>query len=291
MNFVYKNQERNVRYDANLRTSLSMASGRYCFLLGNDDALATPTVLEELYDIIQKNKSIGVVITNYEGFSSGSQFRRIRQTGVLGSGPSTAAKNFRKFSFVSGILLLTSEARRHATSRWDGSEMYQMFIGCRIIAEGFPLLGVEKVMIQEGIKIQNEEVDSYRSRPKIDPCPIQERIIPLNVFGRVAVDAVEPFVLGPERERLVRDILGQFVFFTYPYWILEYRRIQSWNYAIGICLGMRPKNIFKGISLSFISRIMLYAKYALVTFLGLLVPLVIFDRFKTALYRIAKESS
>ncbi len=289
MRFVYKKQEKNVRYDVNLRTSLSMASGRYSFLLGNDDALATPTVLEEIYAEIQKNPSAGVVITNYESFSTGVPLRRIRQSGLLGSGPAVAAKHFRNFSFVSGVLLLTSRAQAHATSRWDGSEMYQMFIGCRMIAEGLPLLGIDKVAIREGIKISNEDVDSYRSRPKLDPCPIEERTIPLNLFGRVTVDAIEPFVSGGERERLVGDILSQFLIFTYSYWIFEYRRIQSWKYAVGICLGMRPRNIFKGIRIGFWLRTRLLLCYSVITLFCLVAPGKVFFALYPKLYSIAKS--
>ena len=98
LRFLYHRQETNRRYDANLRTSIAMALGSYCFLLGNDDALATPTVLEEIYAETKRNKP-GVVITNYESHFQGIVFRRIRCSGVLGTGPETAAKNFRNFSF------------------------------------------------------------------------------------------------------------------------------------------------------------------------------------------------
>src|SRR6187551_2787372 len=37
--FVWELQDRNRRYDGNLRGALALARGEYCFLLGNDDAL------------------------------------------------------------------------------------------------------------------------------------------------------------------------------------------------------------------------------------------------------------
>src|SRR4051812_15316998 len=45
MTFVYRKQERNSRYDGNLRAAIGLACGRYCFLLGNDDALASTETL------------------------------------------------------------------------------------------------------------------------------------------------------------------------------------------------------------------------------------------------------
>src|SRR5438034_8496188 len=49
LSFRYKRLESNQRYDANLRASIDLASGKYCFLLGNDDALASSTILERIY--------------------------------------------------------------------------------------------------------------------------------------------------------------------------------------------------------------------------------------------------
>src|SRR2546423_1680431 len=49
LTFVYHKQATNVRYDANLRSAIELARGRFAFLLGNDDSLASPTVLEEIH--------------------------------------------------------------------------------------------------------------------------------------------------------------------------------------------------------------------------------------------------
>src|SRR5258708_6128653 len=50
MSFVYRKQAKNSRYDGNLRASIALARGAFCFLLGNDDALATAEVLQSLHD-------------------------------------------------------------------------------------------------------------------------------------------------------------------------------------------------------------------------------------------------
>ena len=137
LSFFYKKQGQNRRYDANLREAIAMARGQFCLLLGNDDVLASSTVLEELYADLKDFGKIGVVISNYADFSTGRQFRRVKKTDILGAGPEAAIRYFRSFSFVSGILLRTSLSKEFFTKKWDGSEMYQMFIGCRILAKGF----------------------------------------------------------------------------------------------------------------------------------------------------------
>lgn len=289
LSFVYRRQEKNRRYDANLRASISLARGNFCFLLGNDDCLASPTTLEDLYADIQRFGPAGVVITNYEDYATGKKFKRIKRTGIIGSGPQVATSNFRNLSFVSGILVDRVKAKEHATDKWDGSEMYQMFIGCRIIAEGAPLLGIDKITVRQGIQIPGERVDSFALKPRLNPCPVIERRIPLVDVGRLVADAIEPYISGIARQKAFELILQQLLLYTYPYWLIEYRRVQSWKYAAGIALGMRLKNISQGLSLNFLQRLRLNLVYGAVTLTGLLVPIVVFRSLYPLLYSFAKR--
>lgn len=286
--FVYRRQERNLRYDGNLRASIALARGRYCFLLGNDDALASPTVLEQLHELLAAQAGIGVAIANYEEFASGRIFRRITAPGVLGSGPETAAGYFRNMSFVSGVVLEREAALRHATDRWNGSEMYQMFVGCRILSEGASLLGVDRVMVRQGIRISGERVDSYATRPKAKGWPVVEQKLPLNSLGRLVADAVSPY--WPPRQKLsgTEGIFRQILLFPYVFWLVEYRRVQSWGYAAGVALGMRPRRLWKGVDLSWGGKFRLTFLYAGVTLCGLVIPIRLFDLLQKRLYALAK---
>ena len=165
MAFAYRRLTSNRRYDANLREAISLSQGEYCFLLGNDDGLATRDTLAELFEDIKKFAPVSVAITNYRDSGSPHLFRRVRTTGIAGSGPATAARVFRHFSFVSGIVLHGPTARHMATGRWDGSEMYQMFLGCSMIAAGGNLLTVDRVCIDKDLQVAGESVDSYARRP------------------------------------------------------------------------------------------------------------------------------
>ena len=62
--FVYRKREENGRYDANLRAAIDMSHGRYCYLLGNDDAPASSDELQLLHDDIEREGEVGVVIPN-----------------------------------------------------------------------------------------------------------------------------------------------------------------------------------------------------------------------------------
>jgi len=286
LSFIYRKLETNSRYDANLRASLSLASGKYCFLLGNDDCLASPTVLEELAADLERLGPAGVVMTNYEDFATGAAAERVRHTEVVGAGPAAAAASFRNFSFVSGIVLDRERALAHATARWDGSEMYQMYLGCRIIAEGGRLLNIRRVTVRKDIQLPGERVDSYALKPRIARCPVTERRLPMNQIGRLVIDAIAPYQAP---QRLLERVVMQLLLFTYPFWIVEYRRIQSWRYALGICIGMRPRNLLEGVPISRAGKLRLGILYSAVSCAGLLVPIRAFRAAQARLYSFAKS--
>jgi glycosyltransferase involved in cell wall biosynthesis len=286
VSFVYRKLETNSRYDANLRASIALARGKYCFLLGNDDYLASPTVLEELAADIVRFGSVGVVMTNYEDFATGAIVERVRRTAIVGAGPSIAASSFRNFSFISGVVLQRERAQFHTTDRWNGSEMYQMYIGCRIIAEGGHLLNIQRVTIRKDIQIPDERVDSYALKPRIARCPVQERQLPMVQIGRLVIDAIEPYKAPG---RLLENVVMQLLLFTYPFWIVEYRRVQSWRYALGVCLGMRPRNLLENVPISWVRKLRLRILYGAASLAGLLVPIKAFQAVQASLYALAKS--
>lgn len=289
LKFQYSKTETNVRYDKNLRRAIGLAGGRYCFLLGNDDVLAGPDTLERLHALMQAHDYPEVVVTNYHEIESGLTFRRMQVTGVIGSGPQVAANHYRDFAFVSGLVLDRERSWINATDKWDVAAFYQMYLGARILAEGGRLLGVSEVVILKDVQIPGEQVDSYRVWPVLKDCPIIERPLNLAPIGALAFAAVEPYVSGRERERIARRIFTQLLLFTYPPWLFEYRRIQSWRYALGICLGMRAKNLMRNATFSRMTRVYLKLLHATVSLAGLCLPLWLFFRFKPWLHQFAKR--
>jgi hypothetical protein len=282
-------QKANLRYDGNLRAAIGLAAGTYCLLLGNDDAFVDEQALGRFHESIEQYGPCGVAVSNFQDYRSGSRVNRVHSTGNKGSGPDVAAKHFRNFSFVSGVVLERRPAQAFATDRWDGSEMYQTFIGCRIIASGRPLIELAEPLIRKDISLPNLTVDSYATRPRVQPCPIVERVLPLVQLGRLTVDALRPYS-GADQQRRNARILRQLLIFTYPFWLVEYRRVQSWRYAAGIALGMRPKRSALGVELDRGGRLVIRLCYLAASVIGLLAPLWSFERARPLLYRIAKRT-
>ena len=271
LSFVYRRLPGNVRYDGNLRSAIELASGEFCFLLGNDDALAGHDTLDQVHRALTAMAGPAVAFTNFADFTTGRVTRRVSRTAPAGAGPTVAASRFRKFSFVSGILLRREAAQAAATTRWDGSEMYQMYIGSRLIAAGGQLLEMDLVTVRKDIQISGEAVDSYAKRQRMSVAGIPEQRIPLTSVARLMIDAVEPH-LGASRLKPVASILVQFYGLLLPYWLLEYRRVQSWRYAAGVARGMRPARALDGSSLSVVERSLAAITYSLATVAGLLAP-------------------
>ena len=286
--FVYRRQGENRRYDSNLRSAIALASGEYCLLMGNDDCLAEDTTLESLRAILGNLPQVGVVITNFKNFVSGQITRRIVRTGNAGSGPAVAVRSFRNFSFVSGTLLRRDRAQAWTTDRWDGIEMYQMYVGSRIIAEGYELLELNMVAVRKDIAIPGESIDSYVTRPRLDPCPIVERETSLAQVGALVSDAIRPYA-GKQLAWYDLQILLQVLLFTYPFCVLVERRVQSWKYAAGKCLGTRPRNLFSRMSVPPIHRWFLRGVFFVVTCVALLMPISLFDAFQPKLFAISKS--
>ena len=271
MSFVYRRTEVNLRYDGNLRSAIELATGRFCLLLGNDDALAERSTLETLHRIITAGPEPDVVFTNFCDFVSGAVTRRVSRTAIVGSGAAVAAGHFRKFSFVSGVLLRREPAQQAAVTRWDGSEMYQMYIGCRLIAAGGRLLEADLVTVRKDIQIRGEAVDSYARRGRVELTGIPEQRIPLASVARLVIDAVSPYLAGA-RLRTTGSIVLQYFGFLYPYWLLEYRRVQSWRFAAGVARAMRPSSTLGDSGLSIFERAVAAATYGASTIVGLAAP-------------------
>jgi len=137
--------------------------------------LLNEQTLEHLHDLIVSYGAPEIVIPNFEDWETGEVTRRIRHTG-----PDVAVGNYRNVAFVTGVLIDREKAQLLETNHWDGSEMYLM---ARIIAGGGQLPGIDESLVRKDIRIAGEEVDSYAKKPRLKPCPIEERTPPFVQIG------------------------------------------------------------------------------------------------------------
>jgi hypothetical protein len=257
--------------------------------MGNDDGFADSETLQYIHDQLVRFQPVAVAISNYQEPLSNQVFRRMIMSGVVGYGPRVAAAMFRRYSFVSGVVLEGNAARNTATEALDGTEMYQMYLGTRLVASGGRFLAIDRVCIDKDLQIPGQVVDSYRLKPRLSPCPIIERPLPMGKLLEVVAVGLEPYHDGVSREKNLIEVGAQLYRFTYPFWIIEYRRVQSWRYALGVFLALRPTRIAHGLCLSAFGRFQLWLMYLAAGAIALIIPIAIFDALLPRLYAIAKR--
>jgi glycosyltransferase involved in cell wall biosynthesis len=290
LDFKYARQVRNRRYDGNLRGAIALARGEFIFLLGNDDRLAEPDTLERIQEKLIDAAPVQVALTNYAECESGRRFQRVLRPGILGRGPSAAVRAFRDFSFVSGVILNTSAARQWSTDKWDGSEMYQMYLACRILAAGGNLLGIGEICVEKDIRIARESVDSYAS-VKVAKKDFSPVVLPMAQIAPLVADAIAPYVSRSALEKTTMLIAAQLLVFTYAFWLVELRRAQSWRYAVSVYRGLAPKRILSSSRIGWLNRSLITLLYAAVGVGGLAMPVRVFQYLQPTLYRLAKRRS
>lgn len=102
---IYHRFESNQGYDRNLRKSMELATGDYCFVLGNDDTLAHNQVLSQLEHFLKENDFQDLGFCNYCEYLDASKItRRALSTGIIGKRQDIALKNYSSFSFAAGLV-------------------------------------------------------------------------------------------------------------------------------------------------------------------------------------------
>ncbi len=281
--FRYYAQPQNLGYDGNVRYCLASALGRYVLLLGNDDALASPSVVSDVARALHELEMPAVAFTNFADWRSGATTRRAQATRGLGRGPETALGYFRSFSFVSGILFDRAQALAHETDRWDRSIYYQIYLASRIIAAGGMLGAIDVCAVRKDIVLGEQTVPNYATKWTKAPRSFASRHTGLDSVIRVTADAVLPYVPQRSRSGVLRRIISQIFTITYPFWLFEYRRIANWSFAVGIARGLSPHGLLAEYALKASDRLFLWLLYLAVTLAGLTVPAGLFNRFRSQL--------
>ena len=271
--FSYYLQHSNLGYDGNVRFCLSAARGRHVLLLGNDDALKGPAVVEDLLSRLRDTDWPEVAVTNFSPWDEPAvTTRRATKTGVLGSGPQTALSHFRSLSFVSGLIFSREAARRHETDRWDSSIYYQIYLGCRIVAGGGRIAAIDVDAILKDVRVEGHKVPTYASRLASREWTLRPRHTGLDSVVRVTADAILPMIDQDGRSRTLRSIGKQILTLNYPFWVMEYRRLGNISAGVGVARDLWPGRLLKEYELTVWDRAALWCYYAGGTLFSLLLP-------------------
>jgi glycosyltransferase involved in cell wall biosynthesis len=276
-------QERNLGYDQNLRSALRAATGDYLMILGNDDRLPDPDTLKRLSDVLERYNHPAVAFGNCQEFGQGPSPRATR-TQLLGSGPDVALKTFRKFTVVMGIIFAREAYHAHDTDKFDGSVYVQIYLASRIIAAGGTLLAIADVIAETGIHV-GKRSPTYVDKLRNEKWRFRLHTGGLDQVGRVAYEAIEPYVPSNGRQSLVRKIFRQLLTTSYPLWLYTYRKDAGWGPAFNLACGCYPPNLTHAVPHTTFTSAALGAYHTAYTFAGLLTPLGVLGPIKGALQR------
>jgi len=285
---TYFKFENNQGYDRNLRKSLELASGDYCFVLGNDDTLADDFVINRLTHFLENNNLPDVGFCNSADYLDVNNIQiRAKQTSNIGSGTEIALKYYSSFSFVAGIIFKKSAFDSVNTSKLDGSVYVQIYLATLIIIRGGCLFTIKEPMVLKDIRVNNEIANSY-----LDTLPKTKsdyKILDAGLPSYANVCAMAFKDAGLNGTKYYYKIIKRIYQFTYPFWLIDYRKNSALIAAKGLKEGLKLKHFKNYKMFSSKDQLKLKGYYTFSTILGLNIPIVVFKTLKNYLYRVAKS--
>jgi glycosyltransferase involved in cell wall biosynthesis len=285
---IYYRNPKNLGYDANYRQCIQLATGDYCFVIGNDDSINEPGDMDYLANFLQKNQYPEIGFCNYvEDHDRNTVISRANATAVLGTGYEVALKNYSCFSFVGGLIYKKDAFEKFNTSKHDGSIYAQMYLGSLMIASGQRLFSIEKPLVIKDLVGDESIRKSYREviAKKWKDHKVVEGGLPsvMNVLISAFRDA------GVLTQPIIYKIFRRMYTITYPYWLMNYRSLGALPEAVGLMRGLRPGRHKNFRLLNFGNRQLIRFYYGLYSAVGLLAPLVFYRKFKDRLYKFFKK--
>lgn len=135
---TFLKNEVNLGYDGNLRELIKNANGEYCVFMGNDD-LMCPGALAAIADVLHRTPNCGVLVRTYATFDRSPDihkqvFRYYPDEHAIPPGHQAIAAAFRRSVVIPGMVIHRDSAADLATTEFDGSLLYQLYLVGRILA-------------------------------------------------------------------------------------------------------------------------------------------------------------
>jgi glycosyltransferase involved in cell wall biosynthesis len=297
--FKYFRQLENIGYDANVRFCILNSSGRYIFLLGNDDCLTEASTLKKIHENLSVLNFPSVAFTSYADYITNKITWRGQSTKILGYGPAAALKVFRCFSFVSGLIFEGSLAKKYNIKKWDGSIYYQFYLGCKIISEGYKVGSIRDSAVYINTTVNGKKVDTACKR-SIKFSFAKRNGGFLSIIC-VVIDTICPYFSNLQKSSVAKKIIIEIYSISYGHGLIHYRVNYGWSYAVGVARMMRPGIIFSEIgvdkvkygsnifSINKFDRIKLLALYIIISIIGLLIPVKLYNICSPRLGKLVRK--
>jgi len=121
---------KNLGYDGNIRELLVLADGDYVIYMGDDD-MFIPKELDLFLDFLHVHQEMGYVLRAYKNIKeNGTEERFVyySDTKYFAPGEDSYIELYRKSVFISGVTFKREFALQAATSQFDGTLLYQLYL-------------------------------------------------------------------------------------------------------------------------------------------------------------------
>lgn len=285
---VYHRNQSNKGYDFNYRQSIELATGDYCIVIGNDDSIFGDASIEKLAQFLKDNDYPEIGYVNFvEAKNPTKVIERAYNTGIMGSGPDVALKNYSCFSFVGGLIYHKKTFDRFNTNKHDGSIYAQMYLGCRMIASGCRLFSIKDPIIIKDLEVEEKPRKSYKDviARKWKDYKVERGGLPSVI--NVLIDAFRDS--GTLTQSIIYKIFRRIYSVTYPHWVIDYKDNGALPAAVGLVQGLNPVQNDNFKLLSPINKVKLYSIYVFFSGAALVTPTTVFNKMKSTLYARLKK--
>ena len=137
MVIAYCENEANLGYDGNIRELVKIASGRFCFFMGNDDLMAEGA-LANVARLVSDREDVGMVLKSYAWFEGNPNniihsVRYFAEECEFFAGSQAIHACYRRSGVISGYIVNRDAANEVATPKFDGSLYYQMHLTAQVL--------------------------------------------------------------------------------------------------------------------------------------------------------------
>lgn len=135
---TYIENEKTLGFDGNIRKLVDMATGEYCFFMGNDDIMAEGA-LDYVAQSLSKYQNIGVVLRTFAAFDHEPSnidqvFRYFKNERFFKAGNiGTIVTFFKRCVVIPGVTIHREEALKFRTEDLDGTLLYQIYLVANIL--------------------------------------------------------------------------------------------------------------------------------------------------------------
>lgn len=286
---IYHRFHTNQGYDRNLRKSMELATGDYCFILGNDDSLSDSGAITRLTNFLKANNYPDVGFCNSTDYINTEEIQvRAKHSQIIGTGPEIALKYYSSFSFVAGLIFKRTSFNNVNTDKHDKSIYVQIYLAVLIIAKGGTLFTFKEPLVHKDIRVANEKANSY-----LDTLPRTKneyRVLDAGLPSYAFVSAMAFKDAGFDYLKYYYRIIKRLYTFTYPFWLFDYRNHNAKIAALGLKEGLRLHHFKQAEQFNFWERNKLKAYHKVFGWAGLNIPTSFFNSLRSSLYKLAKRS-